>query len=93
MYMTTLTALIAMLAIFAVMVSRPDARGSAASPVQPCQITQCRDQRPAPAAESLPRLSRNRWERKDIARMLMTDDDYTGRITPPSPRAKPTGTD
>lgn len=33
--------------------------------------------------EPLPRISRNRWERRDLSRMLMTEDDYLGHITDP----------
>lgn len=33
--------------------------------------------------EAMPRVSRNRWERRDLARTLMTEDDYLGQITDP----------
>lgn len=84
MYMTTLAAVIAVLTIFTVIVARPEVRPGHGRPNQSCEISHCQagSAEPATRTESLPRLSRNRWERQDIARMLMTDDDYTGQILP-----------
>jgi hypothetical protein len=33
--------------------------------------------------DALPRVSRNRWERRDLSRMLMTEDDRLSHITNP----------
>lgn len=91
MYMTTLAAFAAMITIFTVIVARPEVRPGHGRPNDSCQISQCQPVQAGPSAqtESLPRLSRNRWERRDIARMLMTDDDYTGQILPQPRRPAP----
>jgi len=51
--------------------------------VQRCVARVTRATTRQPASEPLPRMSRNRWERRDLARSLMTDDDYIGQITNP----------
>ena len=79
--MTALTAFIAFIAILTLIVTRPNATVRDHNSRLPCRATSCTAHRPTPM-EQFPRLSRNSWARRDIARMLMTDDDYTGRITP-----------
>ena len=85
MHTMTFTALIAFVAILTLILSRPAARGGARHHGRSCPVTAVAAHAPA-EAEPFPRLSRNRWARQDLARMLMTDDDYTGRITPQSGR-------
>jgi hypothetical protein len=81
MYTTTLTAFIAIVTILALIVTRPPVTARHARQELTCRVTTCVTHR-ASESEQFPRLSRNRWARQDISRMLMTDDDFTGRITP-----------
>ncbi len=82
MHTMTFTALIAIVVILALILSRPVVRTHARHHGQSCPAAAIAAPSPA-EAEQFPRLSRNRWERRDLARMLMTDADYAGRITPP----------
>lgn len=75
----TLTTLIASLAILTLLFSRHITRAGA----RRCEAPVIAASQPA-RTEPFPRLTRNRWARRDLARMLMTDDAYTGRISPPS---------
>ncbi len=82
MHTMTFTALIAIVAILALLLSRPVVRATGRHHSQSCPATAIAAHSPA-EAEQFPRLSRNHWARRDLARMLMTDADYAGRITPP----------
>jgi hypothetical protein len=81
MYATTLAAFIAFIAVFTVIVTRPTVTAGNARRKLTCHAAARATDQPA-QSEQFPRLSRNRWARRDISRVLMTDDDYTGRITP-----------
>jgi hypothetical protein len=82
MYMTTLATFVAFIAVLALIVPRPGVTPRNADSTVTCCAMSHATRRSHPT-EQFPRLSRNRWARQDIARMLMIDDDYTGRITAP----------
>ena len=80
---TTLTALIAICAILVLMLVRPDVRARGTAATRHCHASPRAVHRPT-RVEPFPRLSRNHWVRTDLARMLRTDDDFAGRISPPT---------
>ena len=84
MNQTTLTILLVVALIAFLIGTHPIRRISGKSRVvQRCVARVTRTAGRQPASEPLPRLSRNRWERRDLARSLMTEDDYIGQITNP----------
>lgn len=78
---TTLTILLIVALLSIILGTRADKRVSAKTKAVRQRMARITG-KPS-AAESLPRVSRNRWERRDLSRMLMTEDDYLGQITNP----------
>jgi cytochrome oxidase assembly protein ShyY1 len=84
MNQTTLTILLIVALIAFLIGTHPVRRISGKSRVvQRCVARVTRSAARQPAADPIPRMSRNRWERRDLTRSLMTDDDYIGQITNP----------
>lgn len=84
MSQTALTILLVVASIAVLIGTHPVRRVSGKSRmVRRCVARVTRAAHRQPDAEPMPRLSRNRWERRDLARSLMTEDDYIGQITNP----------
>lgn len=80
---TTLT-IVLIVALFAIIIAtRADKRVSSKTQAVRERVARIAGKQSAPESESLPRVSRNRWERRDLSRMLMTEDEYLGQITEP----------
>jgi hypothetical protein len=78
---TTLT-ILAIVALLSIIIgTRPDKRVSGKTRAMRQHVARITGK--PTAADSLPRCARNHWDRRDLSRMLMTEDEHLGQITNP----------